>query len=261
MRYPILNNVDGLILDMDGVLYRGDQPIGDLEWIFRRMDEIRKPYILATNNATRSPEDVAEKLSKMGARVDPSRIINSGMAVAELLKQRFPKGSRVFILGEIGLHQAIEAAGFTVSDSDPAAVVVGLDRQLTYQKLTLAMRFIRGGSFFIATNPDKTFPAPDGLLPGAGTVIAAVAAASETEPVYAGKPYPGLYDTAIAALGMPPDRVLAVGDRLDTDILGGINAGCKTALVLTGVSQRADLASLSYQPDIVADSLQDLLDE
>jgi 4-nitrophenyl phosphatase len=134
-----------------------------------------------------------------------------------------------------------------------------LDRQITYQKIGAAARFIRQGAFFLASNPDKTFPAPDGLLPGAGTIIAAVQAASEAEPVYAGKPYPGLYNTAIAMLGCRAERALAVGDRLDTDILGGVNAGCKTALVLTGVSQRTDLETCPYQPDLIINTLEDLL--
>ena len=163
------------------------------------------------------------------------------------------------MIGEVGLVQTLAEQGFYLSEEDVLAVVVGLDRNLTYEKLKKATLLIRSGVPFIGTNPDRTFPTPQGLIPGAGAVIAAVEAATDVKPVYAGKPETYLYQLALDRLAVPPQEALVIGDRLDTDITGGQSLGCKTGLVLTGVSTETE--ALNWKPalDYIASDLFSLL--
>jgi 4-nitrophenyl phosphatase len=183
------------------------------------------------------------------------------MAVCYLLQKEFPQGGPVFIVGSQGLQDYLADNGYYQAKENVLAVVVGLDQTFTYEKLALANRLIRNGARFIATNPDPTFPLPNEVAPGAGSIIAAVQTASQTIPEFAGKPSPTLFKMALEQLGLPPEQVLAVGDRLDTDILGGQRAGCRTALVLSGISQPTDLEGWSPQPDLVAADLAALIEE
>ena len=163
------------------------------------------------------------------------------------------------MIGEKGVCDTLAEYGFHFSEENPLAVVVGMDRQFTYDKLTKATLLIRSGLPFYATNPDKTFPTPRGLEPGAGAIIASVQAATDVEPFMAGKPQATMMQVALERLGTSADQTLAVGDRLETDILGGKSAGCRTALVLSGVCTQADLEASSSRPDLVADDLTQLL--
>ncbi|HEX9028156.1 MAG TPA: HAD family hydrolase, partial [Anaerolineales bacterium] len=182
--------IRGAILDLDGTLWRSDTPIGDLPSIFKRFAELEIRPILATNNATLDISQYLTKLEGFGVCLDPYQVINSGQAAAYLLRSRFPQGGKVYIVGEDGLHRALAEAGFVHSeDSDALAVVAGMDRRITFEKLTRATEAIRAGAIFIGTNPDTTFPMPGGkLIPGAGSILAAIAAASGVEPTIAGKP-------------------------------------------------------------------------
>ncbi len=260
MRFPFDPPIKALVLDMDGVLWRGDQPIGDLPAIFQRIETLGLQVMMATNNSTLTPEDFATKLAKYGVRVDPSQIVTSSEAAAYLLKKRFPAGGPVFIVGESGLQQCLARQGFYPDEHNTLAVVAGIDRHITYQKLATATRLIRNGALFIGTNPDKTFPMPDGLIPGAGAILAAIQTASGVEPIIAGKPQPTILNQIMERLRVNANQLLVVGDRLDTDVKWGQNAGCRTALVLSGIAKREEAQAWSPPPDLIALDLSELLE-
>jgi 4-nitrophenyl phosphatase len=257
---PSALDIQALVLDMDGVLWHDSQPIGDLPQIFASIRAKGLKFVLATNNAVKTIPAFQSKLVGMGVSVSPEEIINSAMAAAHLLHQRFPKGGAVYIVGEDGIRNALTRLGFYEAEENVLAVVAGLDRQFSFDKLYTATRLIRQGAPFYGTNPDRTFPTPQGLTPGAGSILAAIEAASETAPIIAGKPSPTLFNVALERLGVAPHQALAVGDRLETDILGGQRAGCKTALVLSGVTSRSAGENWSPQPDIIAADLAALVD-
>lgn len=248
-----------IILDMDGVLWKGDQPIGDLPAIFHRIHQAGLKVMFATNNALNPLAYYRDKLNHFGLHVDSDQIINSAMAVCHLLKQDYPSGGSVYVVASQGTREYLAENGYTHAEENVIAVIVGLDKAFSYEKLARANRLIRRGARFYATNPDPTFPMPGEVAPGAGSVIAAVQTASQTMPIYAGKPSPTMYAMALKQLELHPEQVLAVGDRLDTDILGGQRAGCRTALVLSGIHQMADLAQWSPAPDLVAPDLDTLI--
>jgi 4-nitrophenyl phosphatase len=251
--------VKALILDMDGVLWRDSHPIGDLPKIFSRLRERGIGYSFVTNNGTRTIPQIIEKLSIMGLEVEPWQVISSAQAVAHLLSLAFPAGGPVYIIGETGLQTALAEKGFTQSEDNPLAVVAGLDRQISYEKIRTATLLIRSGVPFYGSNGDRTFPAPEGLIPGAGAILASIETATDCAPIIAGKPNPALMEIAMQRLKTTPQETLVVGDRLETDILGGVNAGCKTALVLTGVATLSDLENWLPKPTLVAKDLEELV--
>lgn len=254
-----LKNIKALVLDMDGVLWRENEPIGDLPATFAKFEKAGLKVILATNNATKSQAMYVEKLAKMGVSVNKEQIITSAMGVAYLLKKRFPQGGHVYVVGEIGLTSALEEAGFTISDQNPVAVVAGVDRQISFEKLKIATLLIRKGIPFYGSNPDKTFPTPEGFIPGAGAILASLVASTDVEPIIVGKPAATLYEFALEKLGVLPEETLAVGDRIETDIIGGQTAGLKTALVLSGVASRTEGEAWSPKIDLILPELGDLL--
>jgi 4-nitrophenyl phosphatase len=249
-----------LILDMDGVLWRDKQPIGDLPGIFGQIERRGWQVVLATNNATRSIPQYLDKLRNFGVNLGPEQVINSAQAAAHYLSQRHPQGGPVYFIGEDGLAQALEEKGFIFSEQDPLAVVVGMDRQFTYEKLTTGTRFIRAGAPFIGTNPDRTFPTPEGLIPGTGSILAALEAASYTKPVIVGKPAPEMYRVALERMKVKPSQTLVVGDRLETDIAGAQQIGCRTGLVLSGVTSPQAAGSWTPPPDWICQDLTALLE-
>jgi len=259
-----LPNIKALILDMDGVLWRDNAPIGDLPAIFARICERGLKVALATNNATRTVHEHLEKIGGFGVRLQPWQIISSAAAAANVLSNNFPNGGSVFIVGENGIQRALEERGFTpIIDPDdetrPVAVVGGIDRAITYQKLRRATLHIRAGIPFYGTNPDKSFPTPEGLIPGAGAILASIEAATDVKPIIIGKPEPAMMYMALEKLGTTPEETLVVGDRLETDIAAGQAAGCKTALVLSGVSTREQAEKWIPAPDFIIDDLSTLL--
>lgn len=256
----IPSNIKALILDMDGVLWRDTAPIGDLPGIFARIHERGLKVALASNNSTKTVGEFLDTLSGYGVGLEAWQIITSSLATADMLAKQFPKGGDVFVIGENGIQRALEEAGFTsIVDPDdenqPVAVVVGLDRSINYAKLRRATMHIRNGAPFYGTNPDKTFPTPQGLVPGAGSILAAIEAATEVAPIIVGKPMPDMMHMALERLGTQPAETLVVGDRLETDITAGLAAGCKTALVLSGVATREQVAGCVPGPDVVVEEL------
>lgn len=252
--------IQALILDMDGVLWQGPQPIGDLPSIFNRIRQRGWKVILATNNATRTPQQYVERLDGFGVRVEPWQVINSAHAVTSYLTQQYPSGGTVYVIGEVGIIEALAEKGFTTGEENVIAVVAGMDRQLSYEKLSRATLLIRSGVPFIGTNPDRTFPIPEGLIPGAGAILAALETATSVTPMIMGKPSPAMYQLALERLGTSPAETLVVGDRLETDIAGAQAIGCRTALVLSGVSSEADGLAWQPQPDIIAKNLASLVE-
>lgn len=241
---------------MDGVLWRGSETIGNLQAIFTHIDQMGLKVIFATNNATRTITQYVSLLSSFGVIAEPWQVINSATAVTYYLCSKFPNGGPIFIIGEQGVIEACSEHGFYQSDTGALAVIGGMDRNLTYEKLKTATLLLRAGVPFIGTNPDLTFPTPDGLVPGTGSILAALTAASDVTPIIVGKPEPLMYQVALERLNMPAEQALVVGDRPQTDIAGAQQIGCRTALVLSGVTNAKQAANWKPSPDIIADDLE-----
>jgi 4-nitrophenyl phosphatase len=260
-----LSKIKALILDMDGVLWRENTPIGDLPAVFARIRERGLKVACATNNASKTVDEFLEKFASLGVTLEPWQIVTSSLATAHKLGEDFPTGCTVFVVGENGIRRALQEKGFHVKidpDDDAAvdAVVVGIDWHLNYPKLRRATFHIRAGAAFYGTNPDKSFPTPQGLAPGAGSILAALEAASDVKPQVIGKPKPFMMNLALKRLEVKPEETLVVGDRLETDIAAGQAAGCETALVLSGVSTRNQAESWNPAPDIILEDLNTFLD-
>jgi 4-nitrophenyl phosphatase len=253
-----LTEITHLIIDMDGVLYLGDKPMACLREFFAFLRERRIAFVLATNNSTRTPQEYADKLARMGVTVSPAEILVSGQATARYLAREVPRGTRVHVFGMKALKQALADEGFVLANEDVQLVVASMDREVTYEKLKRATLLIRGGARFIATNLDPTNPSEEGLLPGTGSMIAALEAASGVKPTAIGKPEPIMYQLALEQMGAWPESTAAIGDRGDTDILGGKRAGLTTICVLSGSSSRAEAEA--FEADMIFEDIADLLD-
>lgn len=253
-----LDRIRGFILDLDGVVYRGNEAIPGSAEFLQYLEDQGLPFALVTNNATRSPADHVRRLDQMGVSVREDQVLTSATATASYLKDLYPTRTRVFAIGESGLRDALLQSGFQVAETEVRAVVVGMDRQLTYEKLSAATLLIRAGARFVGTNPDLTFPSEQGLVPGAGAILAAIEAATGQSPTVIGKPQPILFRLALARIGVKADRVAVVGDRLETDVVGGKAAGLTTILVLTGAARKEDLADAIPAPNHVLESLAEL---
>jgi 4-nitrophenyl phosphatase len=251
-----LSSITNLIIDMDGVLYRGRRPLPGTKEFLHHLEEGETAYILVTNNSTRTPEEYVAVLREMGIEVVPERILTSALATADYLGNLLPQGARLYLIGEEGLYSALAAQGFEFGERGIEAVVVGMDRQLTYQKLKTASIAIRQGARFVGTNPDKTFPAENAILPGTGAILAAIEAATDVKPTVIGKPELILFQLALQRMRATEKETAVIGDRLETDILGGEKCGLTTILVLTGISQQQDLEASDTKPDYV---FQDLI--
>jgi 4-nitrophenyl phosphatase len=256
---PKLTDVTHLIIDMDGVLYQGDKPVPGLHEFFSFLRERPIPFILATNNSTRTPQQRVEKLARMGVQIFPEEVLTSGQATARVLAREYPAGTRVHVFGSPALRKAVEEEGFVLADEDVELVVASMDRDVTYEKLKRAALLIRGGARFVATNLDPTQPTAEGLLPGTGSLIAALRTTTETEPLVIGKPEPTMFQLAMAKMGAKPETTATIGDRLDTDILGGQRAGLITICVLSGsTSSRAEAEA--FGPDFIFQDIAELVE-
>ena len=257
------SHIKALILDMDGVIWRSDTPIGDLPAIFQRIAERGLKFVFATNNGSKTPEQYAERLKEFGVRVNPKQVVTSSLGVAHMLARRFPASSKAFMIGEDGVRAALEEKGFEVLSLERAQeaqfFVIGIDWHISYEKMREATLLVRHGVPFYATNPDKTFPTPRGEIPGAGAWISVITTATEIEPIYAGKPYPFMMELSLERLGTKKEETLVIGDRLETDIAAGQAVGCPCALVLSGVSTREQAAVWSPAIDIVVSDLATLV--
>jgi len=257
----------GIIFDMDGVVYRGSQRIEGAKEVIEYLKERGIPFVFLTNNSTRTPRMYREKLLSMDMDVPEERIVTSGLA-ARLYMTRHLKPGKVFVIGGRGLHEEMKNLGWgTVSIEECREgkwreirhVVVGLDPKLTYEKLKYGTLAIRNGASFIGTNPDTTYPAEEGLYPGAGAIIASLKASTDREPLIIGKPNEPVYEIVKTKLGNV-EEIWMVGDRLDTDIAFAKRFGMKAIMVLTGVSSLKDIEESEVKPDLILPSIRELLD-
>jgi HAD superfamily hydrolase (TIGR01457 family) len=258
---PLLHDIRAFVIDMDGVLWEGERPLPGLETFFAALRELNRRFILATNNASKTPEQYVDKLARMGVRVTRDEILTSAQATALYLRSQTPNGAWVYAIGEDGVLNALREQGFELCDLyDVSAryVVCGMDRRLTWDKLATATLNIRAGALFVGTNPDLTLPTERGFTHGNGAILACLQAATGRAPIIVGKPEPLMYQQALAQLNADPATTVAIGDRLETDILGAVRAGLKTILVLSGISTREQLNEVDYHPTWVMDSIGDV---
>ena len=253
-----LRSIENLIIDMDGVLYRGDEAIPGAKEFFAFLRERPIGFILATNNSTRTAQQYVDKLARMGVKVTLSEILTSAQATATYLENLAPPGTKVYVIGEEGLQTAVRERDYILSGDGAEFVVVGMDRRLTYEKLKMATLLIRRGAKFIGSNPDKTLPTEEGFIPGNGAVLAALEASTGVAPTIIGKPERTLFELALAKLGSSKEGTAIVGDRLETDVVGGHNAGLTTILVLSGATTRQDVDSALVRPDLVFEDVRHL---
>jgi 4-nitrophenyl phosphatase len=263
------NPIDTYVFDLDGVVYLGDEPIPEAVTSINRLLALGKGVYYLTNNSSKTRADYQAKLAKMDIRAEPSHIYTSAYATALYLRDHGGAGKTAYVVGEQGVASELVGMGVTVTTTDERPVseidyvIVGIDRDFTYRKLRYAHACItQGRAAFIATNRDSTYPTETGPVPGAGSIVAAVATATNREPLTIGKPEPPALLEILKAAGTPAHRALMVGDRLDTDIAIGKRAGVPTALVLTGVTSRSELdaAPSGLHPDLVIGSLSELLE-
>jgi len=245
--------IRAVTLDLDGTIYIGDQPVeGATDFIaFLRSKNIKCLFV--TNRANRLPETIAHQLVEMGIPCSAQDILTSSQATADYLEP-----SRVYIIGEIGLEQALLDRGFTIAESNVESVIVSFDRSFSYAKMFTACNLIHGGANFIATNPDKGLATPEGIYPGTGAIVAAIEAGSGRTPQIIGKPEPLILETAARKMGVSPEETLAIGDNISTDIPSANRAGMVSAMILTGISSRADVESAKIKPDHMAEDYEQL---
>ena len=255
-----LEGVKAVISDMDGVLWRNRTPLPGLREFFALLEERQLKYVLVTNNASKTPEQYVAKLAQMGVRTTPEHVLNSALATAAYLADRAAPGAWVYALGGPGTINALQERGFRLSAGDRADyVVASWDRDLTWNKLATATRLILEGAEFIGTNPDVTFPLETTLAPGAGSLLATLESTTGVTPTVIGKPYPSLYRQALSRMEAAPDETLVIGDRLNTDILGGVRLGLRTALLLSGVTHAEQVPHSAIHPDVIFENLAALV--
>jgi len=247
------------LMDMDGVLVREEQAIPGADRFLARLSELGTPFLVLTNNSIYTRRDLAARLAASGLRVPEEAIWTSALATARFLQDQRPGGS-AFVIGEAGLTTALHDAGYTLTERAPDYVVLGETRTYSFERITRAIRLIAGGARFIATNPDATGPSVDGPLPATGSVAALISRATGVEPYFVGKPNPLMMRSALNAIDAHSETAAMIGDRMDTDIVSGLEAGMETVLVLTGVTTREDAERHPYRASRIVDSVADLLD-
>jgi NagD protein len=247
-------------MDMDGVLVHEHSAIVGADVFLKRLAERRMPFLVLTNNSTYTRRDLAARLRAIGLDVPEEAIWTSALATANFLASQRPGGT-AFAIGEAGLTTALHQAGYTLTDREPDYVVLGETRTYSFERITQAIRLVARGAKFIATNPDPTGPAPDGPLPATGSVAALISRATGVEPYFVGKPNPLMMRSALNAIDAHSETAAMVGDRMDTDVVSGLEAGMHTVLVLTGSTQRDEAERFPYKPSRIVESIADLLAE
>lgn len=251
-----MTTYNGYLIDLDGTVYNGTEKIPAAVEFVKVLNEKKIPYLFLTNNSTKHPRDVAEKLRAMDIEATENQVLTTSMATAKYVSKEHP-GAKVYPIGEEGLIMALEAEGLVLTDDDPDYVVMGLDREITYEKLSIGALAIRNGAKFVATNGDIKLPSERGFLPGAGSIISVLSVTTEIEPKFIGKPEPIMVEQALEVLGTSKAETLMVGDNYYTDILAGIHAGVDSLLVFTGVTVPEDLQAVDKQPTYTIQSLTD----
>ncbi|WP_037605348.1 HAD-IIA family hydrolase [Streptacidiphilus rugosus] len=251
--------IDSWLTDMDGVLIHEGVPIPGADAFIKRLRESGKPFLVLTNNSMYTARDLHARLSRMGLDVPVENIWTSALATAKFLDDQRP-GSTAYVIGEAGLTTALHDVGYVLTDADPDFVILGETRTYSFEAMTKAVRLINNGARFIATNPDETGPSAEGALPATGSVAALITKATGKEPYFVGKPNPLMMRAGLNHIGAHSETSAMIGDRMDTDVLAGLEAGMTTFLVRTGLTSDADLERFPYRPSRVMDSIADLVD-
>ena len=247
----------GYLIDLDGTIYLGNEPIVAGKRFVERLQEKKLPFLFVTNNTTKTPQTVQEHLANnFDIYVEEDDIYTATLATVDYMKEK-ELGNKVYVIGESGLKDGIFSAGFIEEELSPDYVVVGLDSEITYEKLKMATLAIRNGAYFIGTNPDKNLPTDQGLIPGAGSFIALLETATQQKATIIGKPEAIIMEKALEKLSLTKEEVIMVGDNYETDIRAGINNGIDTLLVLTGFTPKEQVADLPVKPTIVVESLDE----
>jgi NagD protein len=252
--------IESWLMDMDGVLVREEQAIPGASEFVGGLVANGTPFLVLTNNSIYTRRDLAARLRASGLDVPEEAIWTSALATAGFLEDQRPGGS-AFVIGEAGLTTALHESGYTMTEREPDYVVLGETRTYSFERITRAIRLIEAGARFIATNPDPTGPSAEGPLPATGSVAALVSRATGVEPYYVGKPNPLMMRSALNAIDAHSETTAMIGDRMDTDIVAGLEAGLEAILVLTGVSTRASAERFPYRPTRIVDSVADLVAE
>ncbi|WP_420033832.1 HAD-IIA family hydrolase [Streptomyces sp. cg28] len=251
--------IESWLTDMDGVLMHEGVPIPGADAFIKKLRDSGKPFLVLTNNSIYTARDLHARLNRIGLEVPIENIWTSALATAKFVDSQRPNGT-AYVIGEAGLTTALHEAGYILSDTDPDFVILGETRTYSFEALTKAIRLINNGARFIATNPDNTGPSTEGVLPATGSVAALITKATGKEPYFVGKPNPLMMRTGLNAIGAHSESSAMIGDRMDTDVLAGLEAGMTTFLVLTGLTGKADLDRFPFRPTEVVDSIADLVD-
>ncbi|MFH8792393.1 HAD-IIA family hydrolase [Streptomyces sp. NPDC017941] len=251
--------IESWLTDMDGVLIHEGVPIPGADAFIKKLRESGKPFLVLTNNSIYTARDLQARLTRMGLEVPVDNIWTSALATAKFLDDQRPGGT-AYVIGEAGLTTALHDIGYVLTDHAPDYVVLGETRTYSFEAMTKAVRLINGGARFICTNPDETGPSTEGPLPATGAVAALITKATGKQPYFAGKPNPLMMRTGLNAIGAHSESSAMIGDRMDTDVLAGLEAGMETFLVLTGLTTRADIDRYPFRPSNVVDSIADLVD-
>jgi NagD protein len=252
--------VESWLTDMDGVLVHEGEPIPGAPEFIKRLRESGKPFLILTNNSIYTARDLQARLTRMGFDVPESAIWTSALATAQFLSDQRPGGA-AYVIGEAGLTTALHNAGYVLSNMEPDYVVLGETRTYSFTAITTAIRLILDGARFICTNPDPTGPSNEGVLPAVGSVAALISKATNVDPYFVGKPNPMMMRSALNTIGAHSESTAMIGDRMDTDVLCGLEAGLETILVLSGISTRAEVDRFPYRPSRVVASIADLIDD
>jgi len=251
------NPAKNYLVDMDGVLISGRTAIPGADQFIERLKAREEEYLVLTNNPVYTPGDLAHRLHTMGLDVPAERIFTSALATARFLRAQMPEGT-AFVIGESGLTEAIHRIGYVITDIDPDYVVLGETHTYNIELVTRAIRLIAAGARFIATNPDPSGPTEGGIVPACGAMAALIERASGISPFFVGKPNPLMMRTALNYLNVHSEDTVMVGDRMETDILAGVESGMETILVLTGVTSREDVPRYPYQPARILESVAEI---
>jgi NagD protein len=248
------------LTDMDGVLVHENQAIPGAAELLRQWQDQGSPFLVLTNNSIFTPRDLSARLRTSGLHVPEDRIWTSALATADFLASQIPGGS-AFVIGEAGITTALHEAGYIMTETTPDYVVVGETRNYSFEAITKAIRLINDGARFIVTNPDATGPSAEGVLPATGAIAALITKATGRAPYVVGKPNPMMFRSAMNRIGAHSENTAMIGDRMDTDIIAGIEGGLYTILVMTGISDRAEIERYPFRPDEVIPSVAALVAE
>lgn len=245
---------------MDGVLVRGQTPIPGAPEFIADLVRTETPFLVLTNNPIYTPRDLQHRLALQGLNLPDGHLFTAALATAQFLSQQRPNGT-AFAIGESGLTSALHDVGYVLTNVDPDYVVLGETNSYQFEQITHAIRLIAAGARFVATNPDTSGPSEKGIQPACGAMAALIEAVTNVKPYFVGKPNPLMMRSALNFIGEHSENTIMVGDRMDTDVIGGIEAGMETILVLSGLTKRTDIERFSYQPTIVLDSVADIVIE